>query len=116
MQNWNPSTCICENGKYLKNIADTSVIVCDKIINVTDSLSTNVTNTMPLNMTNTISTNDVTSTVSINIDDKKVRYKMDCYTCHKFLLVIKILFITVIICDHYTKDRSKQKYTDALTV
>ena len=51
MQNWNPSTCICKNGKYLKNIADTSVIVCDKIINVTDSLSTNVTNTMPLNMT-----------------------------------------------------------------
>ena len=54
--------------------------------------------------------------MSINIDDKKVRYKMDCYTCHKFLLVIKILFITVIICDHYTKNRPKQKYTDALTV
>ena len=25
---WNPSTCICENGKYLKSIADTLVICC----------------------------------------------------------------------------------------
>ena len=24
---WNPSTCICEISKYLKSIADTSVIV-----------------------------------------------------------------------------------------
>ena len=23
---WNYSTCICENSKYLKNIADTSVV------------------------------------------------------------------------------------------
>ena len=28
---WNPSTSICENSKYLKSIADTSVIVCDEI-------------------------------------------------------------------------------------
>ena len=27
---WNPSACICENSKYLKSIADTSVIMCDK--------------------------------------------------------------------------------------
>ena len=32
---WNPSTCICENGKYFKSIADTSVIVCNEIINAT---------------------------------------------------------------------------------
>ena len=25
---WNPSTCICENSKYLKSIADTSVTEC----------------------------------------------------------------------------------------
>ena len=25
----NPSTCICEDRKYLKSIADTSVIKCD---------------------------------------------------------------------------------------
>ena len=26
---WNPSTCTCENGKYLKCIADTLVFACD---------------------------------------------------------------------------------------
>ena len=49
--NWNPSKCICENSKYLKSVADTSVITCDKIIFV---------------MTNTIARN-----VSINSDGKK---------------------------------------------
>ena len=34
--NWNPSTCICENSKYLKSIADSSVIECDGIITVMD--------------------------------------------------------------------------------
>ena len=29
--NWNPSTCICENSKYLKSIADNSVISCYEI-------------------------------------------------------------------------------------
>ena len=38
--------------KYLKHIADDSKIVCDEIINATDSVST-------------------------NFDNKKVRYKMD---------------------------------------
>ena len=47
---WNPSTCIYENDKYLKSIADTSVIVCDEIINATDSVSTNVTNTISTNV------------------------------------------------------------------
>ena len=32
--NWNPSTCICENSKYLKSIANTSGIECNKIITV----------------------------------------------------------------------------------
>ena len=30
---WNPSTCIYENGKYLKSNVDDSVMVCDNIIN-----------------------------------------------------------------------------------
>ena len=60
---WNPSTCICENSRYLKSFVDGLVIVCKEIINVTDSVSTNVTNT--------ISTN-VASAVSINSDDKIV--------------------------------------------
>ena len=29
---WNPTTCSCENGKYLANIMDDSVITCDEII------------------------------------------------------------------------------------
>ena len=33
------SICICENDKYLKSIADTSVITCDKIISVMDNVS-----------------------------------------------------------------------------
>ena len=36
---WNPSTCICENSKYLKSIADTSVIACDETISVMNIVS-----------------------------------------------------------------------------
>ena len=63
---WNPSTCICKNGRFL-SITDTSVIVCDKIINATDSVSTDVTNTISTNLTN------VMSTVSINSHDEKIK-------------------------------------------
>ena len=104
--NWNPSTCISENSKFLKSIGDTSVIVCDEIINATDSVSKNVTNTMPTNMTNIISTN-VPNTVSINSDDKKLRYKTNCYIFH-VLLVIILLFTIAIICYHYAKRSSAQ--------
>ena len=29
---WNPSTCICENSKYLKDAAGTSVTKYDEIV------------------------------------------------------------------------------------
>ena len=58
---WNPSTCICENSKYLKHIVADSVIACDKVIYVMDIV--------PINMTSTIPTN-----ISANSDDKKVIY------------------------------------------
>ena len=61
---WNHSTCICQNDKCLKSIADTSVITCDEIISVMDIVSTKMTNNM-------------TTNVSINPDDKNVRYKID---------------------------------------
>ena len=61
---WSSSTCICENGKYLKSITDTSVIVFDEIINGADSVSKTVTNTI---------SRDVTSTMSIISADEKVR-------------------------------------------
>ena len=35
----NPSTCNRENNKYLKSIADTSVIACDEIMSVMDIVS-----------------------------------------------------------------------------
>ena len=66
---WNPSTCVGENIKYLK------MILCDETINLTDSVSTSVT-----------------STVSINSDDEKVRYKMDFYI-QTISLVIKNLLL-----------------------
>ena len=52
-------------------------------------------NVSTTNVTNTISTN-VTSTMSISSDDKKVRYKMDCYILHTFLLVTILLFMIAI--------------------
>ena len=51
-------TCICENSKYLKSVADTSVITCDKIMSVMGILSTKLTNAIARN-------------VSINSDGKK---------------------------------------------
>ena len=79
----NPSTCIYENGKYLKSIADTSVIVCDEMIIAIDEVSTNVTNTIPTNMTNTISAN-VTSTAIISM--KKIEIKNGLlYFAHVFI-------------------------------
>ena len=56
-----------------------------------DSESTNVTITLPGNMTNIASTNNA-STVSINSDDKNLRYKMGCFILHTILLVIILLF------------------------
>ena len=55
--NWNPSTCICENSKYLKSVADTSVIKCDEIVIVMNNLSTEKTNNISTNVTNTASIN-----------------------------------------------------------
>ena len=87
---WNPSTCICENSKYLKIIADISVTECDEIIIVMDIVSTKKTNTIATY---------VTSTASINCHNKKVR---DCYILHTVSLVIMLLLIIIIVC-YYAK-------------
>ena len=104
---WNPSKCICENSKYLKYIAGTSVIECDEIISFIDIVSTKMTNTIVKN---------VRSTWSINCHSKKVRYKIDCYISNKVLLVIILLLIITIIFYLYAKHRSKQKNIDPLTI
>ena len=98
---WNPSTCICENSKYLKSIAYTSVTECDEVIIVMDNILTKITNTIATKKTNTIVTN-VTSTASINCYSKKVT---DCSILHTVLLVMILLFIITIICYHYAKQK-----------
>ena len=67
------------------------------------------------NVTNTISTK-VKSTLSINFDDKKVRYEMNCFILHTFLLVTILLIMIAIICYHYAKYRSKQKNIGTWTI
>ena len=85
-------------------------MVGDEIVNVTDKASTNMTNTLSTNETN------VTNTSPMNSDDNKVRFKIDCYILHTFLLVIILSFIITIKCYHYTKHRLKQKCIGELTI
>ena len=49
---WNPSLYICENCKYLKSIADTSLIACDKILYVMDIVSIQITCTISISFHN----------------------------------------------------------------
>ena len=97
--NWNISTCIWQNSRYLKSILNDSTFVCDEIINVTESVSTNVTitksrevtsavptnatSTMPTNVISTLSTN-VTSSVPVNSDNEKVIYKIVIFCTRLF--------------------------------
>ena len=67
------------------------------------------------NMINDLSPN-VTSVV-LNSDDEKARYKMDSYILHVVLLVVKLLFIVVILCCDYTLlNISKKKSINAVTI
>ena len=68
-----------------------------------DIVSTKMTNTLAMN-------------VSINFYDKKVTYKIHCYILYTVFLVIILQLIITIICYHSTKNRSKQKIIDALTI
>ena len=86
---------ILERGS-LKILVDDSVIVGDEILK-------SVTNTIPTN---------VTFTVSVYSDDRKIKCKMDCYILQKILLVTKLLFKIAINCYHYMNYRSKQKHID----
>ena len=72
----NRSTCICYNSKYLKSVADTSVIECHEIIVVMNNVWPKKTNKIAAN---------VTSATSINCHSKKVT---DYYILHTTLLVI----------------------------
>ena len=98
---WNCSACIYETWKYLKSIADISVIMCDKIISVMDIVSTKITNIVPTNG---------------SIDDKKVRCKIDCYILHAALLAIILPLIITVTCYYYAKHKINQKSIDELTI
>ena len=54
---FNSTTCICENHKFLKSTADTSVIMCDDTISVMDVASTKMTNIIETNVPSTASIN-----------------------------------------------------------
>ena len=84
----NRKTCIYEYDKYLKSIVDTSMIACGETVSVMDNASIKMT---------------------INFDDKKVRYKIDCNILYTILLVIILLLIITNICYHYAKHRSNKK-------
>ena len=43
---WNPTTCSCENGKYLANIIDNSMITCEEIIDAETKSYNNETKTV----------------------------------------------------------------------
>ena len=51
---WNPSKCICENNKYLKSVANTSVTECHENIFVMDIVSTKKTSNTAANLTSTV--------------------------------------------------------------
>ena len=78
---------------------------CDEVIIVMDIASTKKTNTMARKNVNTIATN-VTSPVSINCHNKKVR---DCYILLTVLLVIMLLLVIVIFCYYYAKQNVQYK-------
>ena len=74
--------------------------MCDEIINAKDSSSLNVANTIAINFE---------SPISISSDDKKVRYKINYYILHRFLLVIILLFVIAIICYDHAKHSLRKK-------
>ena len=56
------------------------------------------------------------STVSIDSDDKKVRYEMNYFILHTFFLVVILSFIIAVIYYDFEKYRSKQRDIDTLTI
>ena len=96
---WNPRTCICENSKYLKSIANDSVIACDDY--------------MWLYLLSMLYQQKLTNTLAAKVTkschSKKVR---DYYILHTVLLAIILLLIIAILYYYY----AKQKCIEALTI
>ena len=81
---WNPSTCICENRKYLASVMDDSVITCNEIIE---------------------------ETVPTNFNEKKAICKMQkFYILVAFLSITLTLLVAVSIYCYLIKYQAKQKH------
>ena len=99
----NPSSCPCENRKYLESITGHSVIICDKIIERT--------RTVPIKtfLTKTIPTKTIPAkTITTSFNEKKVTCKIKLfYILLTFLLItispLKIVSIYCYLIKHRLK-------------
>ena len=80
---WNPSTCHCENEKYLASIMDDSASMCDEVRESYD---------------------EETKTIPTNFNEKKAICKtQNFYILLAFLLITIVLLIAVSIYCHSIK-------------
>ena len=90
---WNPTTCNCENGKYLASNIDNLVITCDEIIEETKTAPKNFNEKNAICKTNIlyIPLADLLTTIALLI-----AVSIYCYLIkHKFYKNIK-RFITIL--------------------
>ena len=87
---WNPSTCICENGKYLASITDDSVITCDEVIE---------------------SYYDEIKIIPISSNEKNITWKTKSFCIILIFLLITIALLTAVsIYCYLIKYQAKQKH------
>ena len=87
---WNPSTCICENGKCLASTMDDSVNTCEEVIQSYD---------------------EEIKTIPKNFNDKNITCKTQSfYILLTFLLITITLLIADSIYCYLIKYRPKQKH------
>ena len=87
---WNPSTCNCENGKYLAIIMDDLAIMCDEIIE---------------------SYHNETKTIPTNFNEEKTTWKRQNFNIlPAFLLIAIALLIAISFYCDLIKYRTKQKH------
>ena len=92
---WNSAKCPCENGKYLKSVADYSNIVYHEIIETAKVVSTKIIST---------------KSIPTNFNEKNVTCKTKCfYILIAFLLITMMFLIAVSIYCCFIKYQAKQK-------
>ena len=87
---WNPTSCSCENGKFLASIMDDSAIICDEVIKSYD---------------------EEIKTIPTNFNEKNITCKtQNFYILLAFLLITITLLIAVSIYCYLIKYQAKQKH------